>query len=77
MAYRDFEGSIGDGEPGAGTVDIWDDGTYRVEKWQDDEIIVTLRGRNDGGLGGEPRKIALINSQMNGEKKNWLVHLMA
>ena len=77
LAYRDFEGSIGDGEPGAGTVDIWDDGTYRVEKWQDDEIIVTLRGRDDGGLGGEPRKIALINSQMNGEKKNWLVHLMA
>ncbi|MDN5723445.1 MAG: DNA ligase, partial [Corynebacterium sp.] len=77
LAYRDFEGSIGDGEPGAGTVDIWDDGTYRVEKWQDDEIIVTLRGRDDGGLGGEPRKIALINSQMNGEKKNRLVHLMA
>ncbi|MCT4353413.1 3'-phosphoesterase [Streptomyces sp. Je 1-79] len=29
LAYREFEGVIADGEYGAGTVIVWDEGTYR------------------------------------------------
>ncbi len=36
------------------------------------EVIVTLHGRPDGGLGGEPAKFALIHT---GED-NWLIHRM-
>ena len=36
------------GEYGGGTVTIWDDGRYELEKWRDDEIIVTPRGGRAG-----------------------------
>ncbi|WP_078857269.1 DNA polymerase ligase N-terminal domain-containing protein [Streptomyces sp. NBRC 109706] len=32
LAYRDFEGTIAEGEYGAGTVIIWDEGTWRQER---------------------------------------------
>ena len=41
---------------------IWDSGTYELHKWRDGkEVIVTLFGRPDGGLGGV-RKFALIHT---------------
>lgn len=75
LAYGTFEGSIPKGEYGAGTVTIWDAGTYVTEKWRDDEIIVTLTGRDGGGLGGTA-KIALIRTSSGGDPKNWLLHRM-
>ena len=39
-------------EYGGGTVTIWDDGTYELEKWREgEEVIVTLHGRTDGAAG--------------------------
>ncbi len=77
LEYATFEGDIPTGEYGAGHVDIWDAGTFELEKWRDGkEVIATLTGRPDGGLGGEPRKFALIHTGMGGEPKNWLIHLM-
>jgi bifunctional non-homologous end joining protein LigD len=71
--YGSFEGTIPAGQYGAGTVSIWDTGTYSLEKWREGkEIIVVLRGADDGGLGDE-RRIALIHT---GTGKNWLIHLM-
>ena len=58
---------------------IWDSGTYRLHKWREGkEVIVTLFGRPDGGLGGV-RKFALIHTGGRGSQadKNWLMHLMA
>ena len=66
------------GEYGGGKVPIWDSGTYTTEKWRDGkEVIVTLTGRPDGGLGGEPRRFALSTPRLGGDDKNWLIHLMA
>lgn len=71
LEYGSFEGTIPKGEYGAGTVTIWDAGTYELEKWRDGEVIATLHGRPDGGLGGQPARFAWIRT---GE--NWLMHRM-
>ena len=77
LSYATFEGDIPKGQYGGGHVDIWDTGTYEPEKWRDGkEVIVTLTGSSDGGLGGEPRRFALIHTGMGGNKKNWIIHLM-
>jgi bifunctional non-homologous end joining protein LigD len=76
LEYGTFEGSIPKGEYGAGDVAIWDAGTYEAEKWREGEVIATLRGRPDGGLGGEPRKYALIHTGRDDEPANWMIHLM-
>tara|TARA_R110002124_G_scaffold48484_2_gene143210 strand:- start:636 stop:3200 length:2565 start_codon:yes stop_codon:yes gene_type:complete len=77
LEYGSFEGSIPSGEYGAGEVSIWDAGTYELEKWRDgEEIIVTLHGRADGGL-GKPTKVALIHTRGTGKSdSNWLIHRM-
>ncbi len=84
MEYATFEGGIPHGEYGGGAVSIWDAGTFRLHKWREGkEVIVTVQGRPDGGLGGGPRKYALIHTgggkNAKGPKadRNWLMHLMA
>ncbi|MCS5734673.1 ATP-dependent DNA ligase [Herbiconiux daphne] len=80
MEYGSFEGTIPSGEYGAGSVVIWDFGTYDLEKWRDGkEVIVTLHGQPSGGL-GDPVKVALIHTGRGGadksSEKNWLIHRM-
>lgn len=78
LEYAAFEGDIPKGQYGGGHVSIWDSGTYELHKWRDGkEVIATLHGQQEGGLGGAPRKFALIHTALGGEKKNWLIHLMA
>ncbi len=74
LSYGRFEGTIGEGKAGAGTVRIWDAGTYRLETWHDDGISVTLRGRDAGGLGGAPVAVTLIAAALDGDPGNWLLH---
>lgn len=77
LEYGSFEGEIPHGEYGAGQVTIWDAGTIEVEKWRDGkEVIATLYGRPDGGLGGRPAKFALLATHAGGDEKNWLIHRM-
>ena len=77
LEYGAFEGTIPAGEYGAGEVKIWDSGTYELEKWRDGkEVIATLTGMPDGGLGGKPKKFALIHTGRAGSENNWLIHLM-
>ena len=74
---RHLRGRDPKGEYGAGTVTIWDAGEYDAEKWRDGkEVIATLHGRPDGGLGGQPKKFALIHTGQAGDEKNWMIHLM-
>ena len=78
LEYGSFEGDIPRGEYGGGHVDIWDVGTFELAKWRDGkEVIATLTGRPEGGLGGVPRRFALLHTKMGGDEKNWLIHLMA
>jgi bifunctional non-homologous end joining protein LigD len=82
LEYGGFEGTIPKGQYGAGTVSIWDSGSYELEKWRDgEEVIVTLHGERKGGLGGA-RKVALIHTgggrgdRSAKAEQNWLIHLM-
>ncbi|KRE31561.1 ATP-dependent DNA ligase [Agromyces sp. Soil535] len=75
MEYATFEGTIPAGEYGAGSMTIWDAGTYETEKWRDDEIIIDVDGRSGGPLGGRVR-LALIRTDGTGEKSSWLLHRM-
>ncbi|MDN8549830.1 ATP-dependent DNA ligase [Microbacterium sp. NM3R9] len=74
LEYLTFAGDIPAGEYGAGTMSIWDTGTYELEKWRDDEIIFTLHGRR-GGAEETPR-LVLIRTNGAGEKSQWLLHRM-
>ncbi|WP_309068314.1 ATP-dependent DNA ligase [Microbacterium sp.] len=70
LAYATFEGDIPKGEYGAGHMDIWDSGTYALEKWRADEVIFTLHGTR------EPVRLALLRTSGEGEKSQWLLHRM-
>jgi len=78
MSYLTFSGEIPTGQYGAGSVSIWDIGTYEAEKWRDDEVIFTLTGRAGGPLGGPGQgvRLALIRTRGDGEKSQWLLHRM-
>ncbi|WP_060915152.1 ATP-dependent DNA ligase [Microbacterium oleivorans] len=74
MEYLDFAGDIPAGEYGAGSMSIWDTGTFELEKWRDDEVIFTATGRGDGPLGSV--RLALIRTSGQGENSQWLLHRM-
>jgi bifunctional non-homologous end joining protein LigD len=61
--YISFEGTIPEGEYGAGTVKIWDKGTFRLIRRTDDIYEFWLEG---GRLNG---KYALVRFK----EKNWLM----
>ncbi|HEY8294611.1 MAG TPA: non-homologous end-joining DNA ligase, partial [Micrococcaceae bacterium] len=77
MDYATFAGTIPKGQYGAGTVEIWDTGTFELEKWRPDkEVIAVLHGTKAAGLGAA-RRFALIHTGGEGSAaKNWLIHLM-
>ena len=70
LEYIDFAGKIPEGEYGAGEVKIWDTGTYDVEKWRDDEVIVTFHGERLNG------RYALFQTGKGRQGKNWMIHRM-
>jgi bifunctional non-homologous end joining protein LigD len=67
LEYMTFEGEIPKGEYGAGTVEIWDSGTYALEKWRDDEIIFSFEGERLRG------RYVLFRA---GGPKDWMIHRM-
>ena len=44
LAYIDFEGEIEEGDYGAGTVAIWDRGTYELVDRKDRKLVFNLHG---------------------------------
>ena len=52
MEYLEFEGEIPAGEYGAGTIRIWDTGTFEQHKWAPNKVEITFHGeRLDGRYG--------------------------
>jgi DNA ligase D-like protein (predicted 3'-phosphoesterase) len=49
IEYGHFEGAIPQGEYGAGTVSIWDNGTYDTKHWDDEKIEIMFRGKRLNG----------------------------
>jgi bifunctional non-homologous end joining protein LigD len=49
LEYATFSGEIPKGEYGAGTMTIWDRGTYETLKWADYEVDVILHGEKVDG----------------------------
>lgn len=45
ISYIDFEGTIPEGQYGAGTVRIWDKGTYQIESESPKRIVFELKGK--------------------------------
>jgi bifunctional non-homologous end joining protein LigD len=64
--YLHFEGTIPDGEYGAGTVSIWDEGTYDAKHWDTDKIEIILHGRRLNGI------YVLVRFKRAG-KDEWLI----
>ena len=68
LAYADFEGEIPKGEYGAGTVEIWDRGTYELlEEKRDGGLTFVLHGTRVEGMW------TLVPAAMDGDPKNWLL----
>jgi bifunctional non-homologous end joining protein LigD len=66
LEYLEFEGEIPKGEYGAGTMAIWDRGTYEAEKFRENEVIATFHGERLRG------RYALFQTR----GKDWLIHRM-
>lgn len=62
--YLTFEGKISEGSYGAGTVKIWDKGTYKLIDKKPKKIIIQLRGKKLTG------KYALIKTTY--AKNSWI-----
>ena len=73
LEYLEFEGDIPKGSYGAGTMRIWDRGTYERHKFDDDKVEITFHGeRLSGRYGLFPLK------KVKGEPpgRDWMIHRM-
>jgi bifunctional non-homologous end joining protein LigD len=68
LEYATFKGEIPKGNYGAGTVEIWDHGTYELlEEKKDGGLTVRLHGKRLEGTW------ALVPAHLSGDEKNWLI----
>jgi len=68
LDYGTFEGEIPKGQYGAGTVEIWDTGTYdTLEEKPGGGLTVRLHGKKLDGVWG------LVPAKLGGDEKNWLL----
>ena len=66
LEYLEFQGEIPKGEYGAGTMSVWDRGTFEAEKFRADEVIATFHGERLRG------RYALFHTRGD----DWLIHRM-
>jgi bifunctional non-homologous end joining protein LigD len=66
LEYLSWEGEIPKGEYGAGTMRIWDAGTYELEKWEPGKVMVEFHGERLQG------RYALFRAGK--AEKDWMIH---
>jgi bifunctional non-homologous end joining protein LigD len=66
LEYLDWEGEIPAGEYGAGTMKIWDRGTYELEKWEPEKVMVDFEGERLRG------RYALFHAGK--AARDWMIH---
>jgi bifunctional non-homologous end joining protein LigD len=68
LEYATFEGEIPQGNYGAGSVEIWDHGTYELlEEKRDGGLTFRLHGARLDGVW------ALVPAHLDGKEQNWLI----
>src|SRR4051812_39965032 len=68
LGYATFEGEIPQGQYGAGTVEVWDNGTYELlDEKRDGGLTVRLDGTRLHGVW------TLVPAHMDGKEQNWLL----
>ena len=71
LEYLEFQGQIPKGEYGAGTMEIWDRGTFETHKWEDRKVEVTFHGERLRGRYG------LFPIGRDGSSQaDWMIHRM-
>jgi bifunctional non-homologous end joining protein LigD len=66
LEYRSFEGTIPEGQYGAGTVKVFDEGKYEAKVWNENMVEFTLYGQRLQG------RYVLARFKKAGEKQ-WLL----
>jgi len=66
LEYADFEGTIPEGEYGAGEVTIWDKGLYEPLLWENDKIELVMKGDRLAG------RYVLVRFKKAGDH-DWLI----
>jgi bifunctional non-homologous end joining protein LigD len=70
LEYLDFEGEIPAGSYGAGTMRVWDRGTYDCLKWEPRKVEVALHGERLDA------RYALFAIGEGEDPKDWMIHRM-
>ena len=70
LEYLEFEGEIPKGSYGAGSMRVWDRGTYEELKWEPRKIEVALHGERVQG------RYALFPLDKGEDPKDWMIHRM-
>ena len=73
LQYLDFHGEIPRGEYGAGTMTIWDHGTFETHLWDDKKVEVTFHGER---LSGRYGLFPIGARGREGSEKDWMIHRM-
>ncbi len=80
LEYADFEGAIPEGQYGAGTVEIWDKGTYQLlelkgarQALKNGALKFILKGQKSKGV----YALVRIRELKNSGKEQWLIFRIA
>ena len=73
LEYLDFHGEIPAGEYGAGTMTIWDQGTFETHLWEENKVEVTFHGER---LSGRYGLFPIGQRGREGSEKDWMIHRM-